>query len=73
MLKMMEALLARNGSSQASQSMKVSDSDRSSVLSFLSGNVSSGSRYAPQSGEVVGILKQLKDGMSAERSHESYN
>ena len=46
-------------------SEKVSDSDRTSVLSFLSGGSSDGGRYAPQSGEIVGILKQLKDEMSA--------
>ena len=64
----MEALLARDGNSQASQFMEVLESDRSSVLSFLSGNVSCGNRYAPQSGEIVGILKQLRDGMSADLS-----
>ena len=60
----MEDLLARSGNSHASQSMEVF----SSVLSFLSGNVSRGSRYAPHSGEIVGILKQLKDGMSTDLS-----
>jgi len=49
-------------------SEKVSDVDRSSVLSFLSGGSSDGDRYAPQSGEIVGILKQLKDEMSADLS-----
>ena len=37
-------------------------------LSFLSGGVSGGGRYAPQSGEIGGILKQLKDEMSANLS-----
>ena len=47
---------------------KVSDSHRTSVLSFLSGGSSDGARYAPQSGEIVGILKQLKDEMCADSS-----
>ena len=42
---------------------KVSDSDRSTLLSFLSGGVVQGD--APHSAEIIGILKQLKDEMSA--------
>ena len=42
-------------------SEKVSDSDRSSVLSFLSGGTSDGGRYGPQTEEIFGILKQLMD------------
>ena len=45
-------------------SEKVSNSDHSSVLSFLSGGTSDG-RYASQSGEIDGNLKQLVDEMSA--------
>ena len=37
---------------------KVSDSYRTSVLSFLSGGSSDGGRYAPQSGEIVGVLNE---------------
>lgn len=40
------------------------DGDRQEVLAFLS----QGSDYAPQSGEIVGILKQLKDEMSKDRA-----
>jgi len=38
--------------------------DRQDVLSFLSGSDSN--EYAPQSGQITGILKQLKDEMSAD-------
>ena len=41
---------------------KVSDSDRSTLLSFLSIGYRQG--YAPKSGDIIGILKQLKDEMS---------
>jgi len=39
---------------------KMMDADRQDVLAFLSG----GSEYAPASGEIVGILKQMHDEMS---------
>jgi len=39
------------------------DQDRTALVSFLAGSATSG--YAPQSGEILGILKQLKDSMSA--------
>ena len=45
---------------------ELSDSDRSRVLSLLSGGTFDGGRYGPQSGEIVGILKQLIDEMSAD-------
>merc|ERR1712136_436780 len=48
----------------AMNSNRVSEDDRSTLLSFLSGGVRQG--YAPQSGEIIGILKQLKDSMSAD-------
>jgi len=48
----------------AMSSNRVSDGDRSSLLSFLSGSDRQG--YAPQSGEIIGILKQLKDEMSSD-------
>jgi len=40
----------------------VTDFDRESVLSFLSG--SQENEYAPKSGEITGILKEMKDTMS---------
>merc|ERR1719502_2490166 len=52
------------------ESQSLTDMDRSNVLSFLM----SGSKqpisvdaYAPQSGEILGILKQLRDEMNADR------
>jgi predicted nucleic acid-binding Zn-ribbon protein len=45
------------------KSKKILDNDRDSVLSFLSGQEDS--EYAPSSGEVIGILKQMGDEMSA--------
>ena len=45
-------------------SNRVSDEERSTLLSFLSSVDRHG--YAPQSGEIIGILKQLKDEMSAD-------
>ena len=47
-------------------SEKVSNSDHSNALSFLSGGASDGGRYGPQSGEIVGILKQLMDETSVD-------
>jgi len=43
-------------------SQKMLDADRQDVLSFLSAD----SDYAPASGEIVGILKQMHDEMSAD-------
>ena len=40
---------------------EASDSDRPGTLSFFSGGTFDGGRYGPQSGEIVGILKQLMD------------
>jgi len=40
--------------------MDISAADRDQLMSFLS----EGSQYAPQSGSIVGILKQMKDTMS---------
>jgi len=42
---------------------KIADYDRTEMLSFLAGQSSTG--YAPSSGEISGILKQIKDEMSA--------
>jgi peptidoglycan hydrolase CwlO-like protein len=41
------------------------ESDREGLLSFLSGTSSDKAAYAPSSGEVTGILKQMGDEMSA--------
>ena len=44
----------------AMNAYRVSNEGRSTLLSFLFGG------YAPQSGDIIGILKQLKDEMSAD-------
>ena len=44
----------------------VSDDDRSTLFSFLARDASQG--YAPQSGEIIGILKQL---MAAQKEEEN--
>jgi chromosome segregation ATPase len=41
----------------------MNDADRQDLMAFLSGGQSSG--YIPQSGQITGILKQLKDEMEA--------
>jgi hypothetical protein len=43
-------------------SSKIDDSDRRNVMAFLEEN----GDYAPQSGQIVGILKGMKDDMEAE-------
>jgi chromosome segregation ATPase len=48
----------------ALNSNAVSESDRHDVLAFISGTSSEGGSYAPQSGEIVGILKEIKDTMA---------
>jgi len=45
-------------------SNSVSENDRRDVLSFISGTSSESSSYAPQSGEIVGILKEIKETMA---------
>merc|ERR1719395_487286 len=47
-----------------SLSMDMNSVDRDMLASFLSS--SSSSQYVPQSGEVIGILKQMKDEMEAD-------
>ena len=47
-------------------SEKVSDTDRTSVLSSLSGASSDVDRSASQSGEIVGMLRQLRDETTAD-------
>jgi hypothetical protein len=44
--------------------MDMNSVDRDMLASFLSS--SSSSQYVPQSGEVIGILKQMKDEMEAD-------
>jgi septal ring factor EnvC (AmiA/AmiB activator) len=47
-------------------SMDISDADRDVLASFFSNNQESNSGYAPSSGEIVGILKQMKETMEKE-------
>jgi len=47
-------------------SRSIEDSDRQTLLAFLSAN--QGEEYAPQSGEITGILKQLGDEMFADQT-----
>jgi len=63
------ALLQNAGSSHlkniVASSMVITDFDKKQVLAFLSeGDSSSSGSYAPSSGEVLGILKQMKDDMA---------
>merc|ERR1712224_1147338 len=46
----------------AMNSQKMMDADRQDILSFLAGET----QYAPQSGEIVGILKTMEDEMNAD-------
>lgn len=52
--------------SWAMEKAELPDSTREELLSFLSGG--EGNRYAPQSGEIVGILKTMHDEMTASLS-----
>merc|ERR1719502_163281 len=45
------------------------DGDRQEVLAFLEGGQTS--QYAPQSGEITGLLKELKDSMAKGLSEET--
>merc|ERR1712032_1600395 len=47
------------------------DADRQEILAFLSGG--EGSNYAPQSGQIVGILKQLMETMAGGLAQETAN
>jgi len=49
--------------SYVSNSQAVEDTDRQSVLAFLTGAQAEGAEYSPASGEILGILKQMKDEM----------
>jgi len=42
----------------------LSDVDRDTLTAFLAGGAGNGERYVPQSGEIVGILKQMSDEMT---------
>merc|ERR1719503_282513 len=44
--------------------MELSNADRDQIVSFLSAG--SGSGYAPQSGQITGILKQMKETMEGD-------
>merc|ERR1719205_491172 len=50
-------------------SQYISDEDRSSAMSFLSGT--DANEYGPQSGEIVGILKQILEGMEKDEAELS--
>jgi len=47
----------------ASNSKDLNDDDRQDLMAFLSNT--QGTDYAPQSGQIVGILKQMGDEMAA--------
>ena len=61
-------MVSASSSEELPNSEKTCDSERTSVLSFLSGASSDGGRYAPQIGKIVGILKRLNDEMSTDMS-----
>merc|ERR1719171_842054 len=46
--------------------VSIPDYNREVLTSFLAGTASESEGYAPQSGEIVGILKQMKDTMGKE-------
>jgi len=48
------------------QNKDMLEADRQDIMAFLEGSSSSDSDYAPQSGQITGILKQLSDEMSAD-------
>jgi len=54
-----------------SLSMDMSSADREILAAFLSQG--SGSEYVPQSGEIIGILKQMKDEMEADLAEAKAN
>jgi len=54
-----------------SLSMDMNSVDRDMLASFLSS--SSSSQYVPQSGEIIGILKQMKDEMEADLKEAKAN
>lgn len=47
-------------------STSLTNSDQEAILSFLSQSDSDAESYAPASGEIVGILKQMKDTMESD-------
>jgi len=47
-----------------SETLAISDYDRNSLASFLSQGSSQSDGYTPQSGEIIGILKEMVDTMS---------
>jgi septal ring factor EnvC (AmiA/AmiB activator) len=49
----------------------VSEGDRHDVLAFISGTSSEDGNYAPQSGEIVGILKEIKETMAKDLAEET--
>jgi len=61
----LQTLAARSLQKYIASNQKLEGADRQAVLAFLSGE--QGGEYAPQSGEIVGILKQLEDEMYADQ------
>jgi septal ring factor EnvC (AmiA/AmiB activator) len=53
----------------AKESQKIGDEERDQLLAFLSGSQSEG--YAPASGQIVGILKEMHDEFSAALKEET--
>jgi chromosome segregation ATPase len=53
----------------AKESQKIGDEERDQLLAFLSGSQSEG--YAPASGQIVGILKEMHDEFSAVLKEET--
>merc|ERR1719327_1826823 len=51
--------------------MELSDADRDVLASFFSNSQESESGYAPSSGEITGILKQMQDTMTKELAETS--
>merc|ERR1719191_226681 len=58
---------------QMSLNLDMSSVDRDMLVSFLSQSTSGGHGYAPASGEIVGILKQMKDTMEKDLAEITAN
>ena len=57
-----QTALAKKLQNYAAEKADIPDRSRQELIAFLSGSSSEG--YAPKSGEIVGILKQMSDEMS---------
>jgi len=58
----LQTVAASNLRNFAMNDNKIADADRQDILAFLSSN----SDYAPASGEIIGIMKQMGDEMAAD-------